>query len=47
MIKYREVNYLEGNCEKCEAKDVELFRIFIRYSGPIYVCECCEFILRD
>lgn len=47
MIKYREVSYLEGDCENCSSKDVELFRIFIRYSGPLYVCSCCEKELRD
>lgn len=43
MVKYREINYYEGDCEKCGKKDVEVFYTYGRYMfKAMYCCSSCK-----
>lgn len=48
-VKYREVNYFEGDCSHCDSKNVEIFRVFLKYGSSlgIWLCADCQRDLRD
>lgn len=49
MLKYCDVNYYEGDCSHCGCKNVEIFRVFLRYGSSlgIWLCSHCQKDLRD